>query len=176
MAGENSLAGCLRRFAKPEKLAAKEYSCSKYTKAHEAVKRLSIRKLPLVLGFQLKRFEHKATSKAVPKKIGTPVRFPASINIAPYMTLVMNNSGKDEASSYPGLETMYDYDFFAVINHEGQMDNGHSTNYAWLHDEWYHVDDEKSPVWTRTAYMCFYVKCHLDYKPYVKPTYRLARD
>ncbi|KAF9230050.1 hypothetical protein BU15DRAFT_57658, partial [Melanogaster broomeanus] len=110
MGGENSLAGCLRRFTKPEKLGAKEYSCSKCTKAHEAVKRLSIRKLPLVLSFQFKRFEHKTTSKAVPKKIGTPVRFPASINMAPYTTLVMNNLGKDEASSYPGPETMYEYD------------------------------------------------------------------
>jgi ubiquitin carboxyl-terminal hydrolase 22/27/51 len=30
---------------------------------------------------------------------------------------------------------MYDYDLFAVINHEGQMDNGHYTNYARLQDE-----------------------------------------
>lgn len=71
--GENTLAGCLRRcaglfahfqkradhirytrFTKPEKLGVKEYSCSKCTKAHEAVKRLSIRKLPPVLSFQFK--------------------------------------------------------------------------------------------------------------------------
>jgi ubiquitin carboxyl-terminal hydrolase 22/27/51 len=182
MSGENSLAGCLRRFTKPEKLGAKEYSCSKCTKAHEAVKRLSIRKLPLVLSFQFKRFESKTTSKAVPKKIGTPVRFPASINMAPYTTLVMNSSGKDGASSYPGPETMYDYDLFAVINHEGQMDNGHYTNYARLHDEWYRFDDEKVTLSNLTAcldsnaYMCFYVKRHLDYKPYMKPSYRQARD
>jgi hypothetical protein len=42
------------RFTKPEKLGAKEYSCSKCTKAHEAVKRLSILKLPPVLSFQFK--------------------------------------------------------------------------------------------------------------------------
>ncbi|KAI6160202.1 hypothetical protein EDD17DRAFT_1605999 [Pisolithus thermaeus] len=24
--------------------------------------------------------------------------------------------------------------------------------------------------------MCFYVKRHLDYKPYMKPTYRVARE
>lgn len=42
------------RFTKPEKLGVKEYSCSKCTKAHEAVKRLSIRKLPPVLSFQFK--------------------------------------------------------------------------------------------------------------------------
>ncbi|KIK98025.1 hypothetical protein PAXRUDRAFT_824336 [Paxillus rubicundulus Ve08.2h10] len=140
---ENTLAGCLRRFTKPEKLGAKEYSCSKCTKAHEAVKRLSILKLPPVLSFQFKRFEHKTVSKAIPQKIDTPVRFPASINMAPYTTLVMNSSGKDGASSYSGPEAMYDYDLFAVINHEGQMDNGHYTNYARLQDEWYRFDDEK---------------------------------
>ena len=30
---------------------------------------------------------------------------------------------------------MYDYDLFAVINHEGQIDNGHYTNYARFQDE-----------------------------------------
>ena len=30
---------------------------------------------------------------------------------------------------------MYEYDLFAVINHEGQMDNGHYTNFARFRDE-----------------------------------------
>lgn len=30
---------------------------------------------------------------------------------------------------------MYEYDLFAVINHEGQIDNGHYTNYARVQDE-----------------------------------------
>lgn len=30
---------------------------------------------------------------------------------------------------------MYDYDLFAVINHEGQIDNGHYTSYARYLDE-----------------------------------------
>lgn len=34
---------------------------------------------------------------------------------------------------------MYEYDLFAVINHEGQINNGHYTNYARFQDEvcWY---------------------------------------
>lgn len=36
---------------------------------------------------------------------------------------------------YPGPEGMYEYDLFAVINHEGQMDNGHYTNFARFRDE-----------------------------------------
>jgi ubiquitin C-terminal hydrolase len=30
---------------------------------------------------------------------------------------------------------MYEYDLFAVINHEGQINNGHYTNYARFNDE-----------------------------------------
>ena len=30
---------------------------------------------------------------------------------------------------------MYEYDLFAVINHEGQINNGHYTNYARFQDE-----------------------------------------
>lgn len=38
-------------------------------------------------------------------------------------------------NSYPGPVAMYEYDLFAVINHEGQMDNGHYTNFARFQDE-----------------------------------------
>ncbi|KAG1830548.1 hypothetical protein EV424DRAFT_1578450, partial [Suillus variegatus] len=182
-AADNTLASCLRRYTKPEKLGAREYSCSKCTKAsHEAVKRLSIRTLPPVLSFQFKRFEHKTSGKAAPQKIDAPIRIPVSINMAPYTTLAMNTTGKDGETGYPGPVAMYEYDLFAVINHEGQMDNGHYTNFARFQDEWYRFDDDKvtpstlSDCLASNAYMCFYVKRHLDYKPYVKPTYLVARE
>ncbi|KAH7911361.1 hypothetical protein BJ138DRAFT_1135452 [Hygrophoropsis aurantiaca] len=181
--GENTLAGCLRRFTKPEKLGTKEYTCSKCTKASpEAVKRLTIRKLPPVLSFQFKRFEHNAAGKSSPQKIDTPVRFPVCLSMAPYTTLVMNSKTKDGDKKQPGPDTMYEYDLFAVINHEGQMDNGHYTNFARFQDEWYRFDDDKVTPSTlgaclsSRAYMCFYVKRHLDYKPYMKPSYRLTRE
>ncbi|KAG2145323.1 uncharacterized protein EDB93DRAFT_1241168 [Suillus bovinus] len=167
-AADNTLASCLR---------------SKCTKAsHEAVKRLSIRTLPPVLSFQFKRFEHKTSGKAAPQKIDAPIRIPVSINMAPYTTLAMNATGKDGETGYPGPDAMYEYDLFAVINHEGQMDNGHYTNFARFQDEWYRFDDDKvtpstlSECLASNAYMCFYVKRHLDYKPYVKPTYLVARE
>ncbi|KZP22628.1 cysteine proteinase [Athelia psychrophila] len=192
---DNTLASCLRRYTQPEKLAAKEYSCSKCTKASagEASKRLSIRKLPPVLSFQFKRFEHKTTDKSYPQKIDSSIRFPASINMAPYTTLVVTQKAKEKQKEndraghalmfrYPGPEAMYDYDLFAVINHEGQIDNGHYTNYARVQDEWYRFDDDKvtksnlGACLGSLAYMCFYVKRHLDYKPYMTPTYVLARE
>ena len=36
--------------------------------------------------------------------------------------------------SYPGPEALYDYELFAVINHEGQIDKGHYTSFARFQD------------------------------------------
>jgi len=186
VSGENTLAACLRRFTQPEKLGPKEYSCGKCGKAsHEASKRLSVRKLPPVLSFQFKRFEHKSTDKSSAHKIDAPIRFPASLNMAPFTTLVMKEMEKENSIpifSYPEPQTMYEYDLFAVINHEGQMDNGHYTNFARFQDEWYRFDDDKvthsnlGACLDSPAYMCFYVKRHLDYKPYMTPSYVLTRE
>ncbi|KAG5636226.1 hypothetical protein H0H81_008733 [Sphagnurus paluster] len=179
---ENTLAACLRRFTQPEKLGAKEYSCAKCGKgSQEASKRLSIRKLPPVLSFQFKRFEHKTSDKNSARKIEVPIRFPASVNMAPYTTLGMTKPEK-ETVAHTGPDGMYEYDLFAVINHEGKLNNGHYTNYARYQDEWCRFDDDKvipsnlGACLNSAAYMCFYVKRHLDYKPHMTPTYILARE
>ncbi|KAF7369862.1 Ubiquitin carboxyl-terminal hydrolase [Mycena sanguinolenta] len=184
-ATENTLTGCLKRYTQPEKLGPKQYSCSKCGKAaHEVSKRLSIRKLPPVLSFQFKRFEQKA-DKSAARKIDTRIRFPATLNMAPFTTIVMKAAEKENNGppfSYPGPPAIFEYDLFAVINHEGQINNGHYTNYARYEDEWYRFDDTKvtpaslGSVLASHAYMCFYVKRHLDYKPYTTPTYVLTRE
>ncbi|KAK2460172.1 hypothetical protein APHAL10511_007851 [Amanita phalloides] len=181
---ENSLAACLRRYTQPEKLGSKEYSCAKCGKAsHEASKRLSILCLPPVLSFQFKRFEQKVSDKMTVRKIGTQIRFPATLNMTPYTTLYMRESEKEHgamSASFVGPDGMYEYDLFAVINHEGQMNNGHYTNFARFGDEWYRFDDDKVTHTTlgaclkSPAYMCFYVKRHLDYK--VTPFYTRMRE
>ncbi|EPS95951.1 hypothetical protein FOMPIDRAFT_152388 [Fomitopsis schrenkii] len=190
---ELTLASCLRRFTQPEKLGPNEYACAKCGKAsHEANKRLSLRKLPPVLSFQFKRFEHKTGDKTAAQKIEAPVRFPSTINMAPYTSLAMavrEREGKDGTQtsalfSIPGPGSMYEYDLFAVVCHEGQIDNGHYTCFARSQDEWYRFDDDKvshsslrACLSSRSqAYMCFYVKKHLDYKPYVTPSYKVARE
>ncbi|TFK22778.1 cysteine proteinase [Coprinopsis marcescibilis] len=183
---ENTLAACLRRFTLPEKLGVKEYTCTKCTKiAHEASKRMSIRQLPPVLSFQFKRFEQKTNDKTSTRKLDTPVRIPASINMAPYTSALVREMDKETGSGagagvpfvYPGPEILYEYDLFGVINHEGQIDNGHYTNFARFEDEWYRFDDDKvthsslGACLSSNVYMCFYAKRHLDYKPYMTPTY-----
>ncbi|KAI1797193.1 cysteine proteinase [Ganoderma leucocontextum] len=182
-----TLASCLRR----QKLGPNEYSCEKCGKASHASKRLSIRKLPPVLSFQFKRFEQRTLDKSAARKIEARIRFPASLNMAPYTTLVMHKQEQLKEAATPatlvpdrnlGPEALYDYDLFAVVCHEGQIDNGHYTCFARSHDEWYRYDDDKVTHSTlgaclnSQAYMCFYVKRHLDYKPNVTPSYVVTRE
>ncbi|EPQ54170.1 cysteine proteinase [Gloeophyllum trabeum ATCC 11539] len=177
--GDDTLLGCLKKFTQPEKLGSKDYTCSRCGKAHDASRRLSVKKLPPVLGFQFKRFEHKSGDKTSAQKIDARIRFPATLNMLPYTTLALG--GKDRASRV-GPEAMYEYDLFAVICHDGQIDNGHYYTYARCQDEWYRFDDDKisasslNECLQSRAYMCFYVKRHLDYKPYAKPSYILTRE
>ncbi|PPQ95457.1 hypothetical protein CVT26_008476 [Gymnopilus dilepis] len=186
----DTLGNCLRRFTQPEKLG-KEYSCAKCAKASpEATKRFSIRKLPPVLAFQFKRFEHKTNDKSSARKIDTPVRFPAVLNMAPYTTQAIkanasngpNGVNGHHGHGYPGRDAMCEYDLFAVINHEGGIDNGHYTNFARCKDEWFRFDDDKVTPSTlgaclaSNAYMCFYVKRYLDYKPNTVPSYVRSRE
>ena len=52
-------------------------------------------------------------------------------SLHPELRLFPTNS----AHRIPGPDAMYEYDLFAVINHEGQLDNGHYTNFARFQDE-----------------------------------------
>jgi ubiquitin carboxyl-terminal hydrolase 22/27/51 len=202
-------------------------------------------KLLTKVSFLPQRFEHKTADKLHARKIDAPIRFPAALSMAPYTTLVMNmKEGKEaeEGSSLcvlvfllsrslsavfsqvgdrypPGPEAMYEYDLFVVINHEGQINNGHYTNFARFQDE-VRLENHSflssslteartqsgiastmtSELWFLTlpvasqlnacarvsysnlgavldsaAYMCFYVKRHLDYKN-MTPSYALTRE
>ncbi|EJU04777.1 cysteine proteinase [Dacryopinax primogenitus] len=173
VADENTLGACLRRFTRHEKLPH-EYNCSECGKmTNGATKRLSFRKLPPVLAFHFKRFEHSSTAT----KIDTPIRFPSVINMAPFTSAAL---GKPEGTIDPdefGPEVLYDYDLFAVVNHEGKIDTGHYTNFARVDGEWYRYDDDKVVRTTlracldSRAYMCFYIKRHFEYRPYSRPSY-----
>ncbi|KAF8502664.1 hypothetical protein F5888DRAFT_1800198 [Russula emetica] len=174
---QSSLAGYLKRFTQPENIAVKDWTCQKCGKvSQEANKRLSIKRLPPVLSIQFKRFEQRGTETY---KIDTPVRVPVSINLAPYTTAALEGSG-----TYPGPEALYDYELFAVINHEGQIDNGHYTSFARFQDTWCRFDDDKVTPATLAnvlgasapIYMAFYVKRRLDYKPHITPSYVLTRE
>lgn len=135
-----------------------------------ATKKLSIKKLPPVLSFQLKRFAHSATSS----KVETPVRFPSRLDMRPY---VETDAGPSKPPSVDGNEvegdnlpsSLYAYDLFAVVTHEGKLDNGHYWADVRSGDEWWHCDDDKvtptslGAVLRQNAYMLFYVRRSLAY-------------
>ncbi|KAG8832639.1 Vacuolar morphogenesis protein 6 [Serendipita sp. 399] len=162
---KTTLASCLRRFTEQEKLPPKAYVCSNcQSSASEATKQLSIKKLPPVLCIQLKRFEHKSSAT----KIDTPVQFPGILNMAPYTTAVIGMQ-RHKAKDKLNPPNTSEYELFAVINHEGQLNTGHYTNFARSQSEWYRFDDEKVTHATlkeclnSVPYMCFYVKRQLEY-------------
>ncbi|KAI9636491.1 uncharacterized protein MKK02DRAFT_37170 [Dioszegia hungarica] len=150
-----SLASLLRRFCAEESLGeGKGYDCSDCGAGQSATRRLVLKKLPPVLSFQLKRFAHNATST----KIETPVRFPSHLDMRPFV---------DPAPDLP--DELYQYHLFAVVTHEGKLDNGHYWADVLSEGEWWHCDDDKvtpttlKDVLGQKAYMLFYVKRTLAY-------------
>jgi ubiquitin carboxyl-terminal hydrolase 22/27/51 len=107
--------------------------------------------------------------------------------MAPFTSLYMSQADKENdrnlvAELVLGPSILYEYELFAVINHEGQLNNGHYTNYARYQDQWYRFDDDKVTLSSlgaclnSSAYMCFYVKRHLEYKAVTTPTYVKRRE
>lgn len=79
--------------------------------------------------YHIQRFEHKGLDKSgSARKLDSPVRLPANLDMMPFTSMNVKDNDKENA----GPPVMYQYELFAVINHEGQMDNGHYTNFARL--------------------------------------------
>ncbi|RUP47522.1 hypothetical protein BC936DRAFT_145648 [Jimgerdemannia flammicorona] len=153
----NSLVDCLDRYTHPEKLGPKEYSCGKCGNTfQEATKQLSVKKLPPVMSFQLKRFEHGVSAT----KIDTKIKFPVELDMSPYTTSAKRTTlakaaatgaadgaagcnGRDAktTASASSSNSPYVYTLFAVVNHQGKMDTGHYTMYAKHRGEWFKFDD-----------------------------------
>ncbi|CAO3646302.1 unnamed protein product [Cunninghamella blakesleeana] len=156
----NTLADCLDRYTQPEKLGRNEYVCSNCGSFQEATKQLSIERLPSVLSFQLKRFEHGVSAS----KIETKIKFPIELDMTPYTT-----KGKKKLKDYPSNISNV-YTLFAVVNHQGRIDTGHYTMFAKHRGQWYKFDDHhvtmayQKDVLESKAYMCFYIKKILEYE------------
>ncbi|KAI9285198.1 hypothetical protein BC943DRAFT_51018 [Umbelopsis sp. AD052] len=168
----NSLTDCLDRYTKPEKLGENQYSCGNCGHTFQAaVKQLSVKRLPQVLSFQLKRFEHGKSAT----KIETKIKFPIDLDMTPYTTEYGDGSGKHNdkkshrSSNPPAYNNINVYTLFAVVNHQGKMDTGHYTMFAKHRGQWFKFDDHhvtmsyQKDVLDSKAYMCFYIKKSLDY-------------
>ena len=88
--GQVSLADCLERFTKPEHLGSSaKIKCSTCKAYQESTKQLTMKKLPIVASFHLKRFEH---STKLHKKISTRIAFPEKLNLSPFVSHKRNNN------------------------------------------------------------------------------------
>ncbi|XP_024534516.1 ubiquitin carboxyl-terminal hydrolase 22 isoform X1 [Selaginella moellendorffii] len=178
-ASSSTLLGCLDRFTRPERLGSNErFFCESCQSRQEAVKQMSVRKLPVVLCFHVKRFEHSAKNY---RKVDTYVQFPLSLNMACYLSssiarlrhgnrlIFVEGKGElggdnDSGSTSPSSE----FELFAVVSHSGKLDGGHYVAYLRLGGEWYKCDDAwitrvgESVVRATQAYMLYYVQRSLS--------------
>lgn len=168
---ELSLAGCLRRFVRPERLGpAAQWRCSACGSSAAALKQMSIRRLPLVLCFHVKRFEHGGGTQR-PKKLDVPLRFPLrGLDMAPFTSsevlkgraggsrrntaaagdanndLPTDGKGKDKAAAAEegadvGFQQQCLYELFGVVSHTGDMASGHYVSYVKCDGCWYLIND-----------------------------------
>ncbi|VEN36958.1 unnamed protein product [Callosobruchus maculatus] len=152
-----SLKAVLERFTRAELLRVMCSNCGTY---QESTKRLTMKTLPVVISFHLKRFQH---SKKIKKKISTVISFPEMLDMTPFM------SSSSTECPYPQDNR---YSLFAVINHLGTSINvGHYTAYVrQQRDIWYKCDDhiitraDLKEVLDSEGYLLFYHKHVLGYE------------
>uniref|UniRef100_A0A1B6KA10 Ubiquitin carboxyl-terminal hydrolase n=2 Tax=Cicadellinae TaxID=33370 RepID=A0A1B6KA10_9HEMI len=162
-----SLLECLQQFTRAEHLgSAAKIRCNNCDTYQESTKQLTMKTLPIVACFHLKRFEH---SNRLHKKISTEVAFPQELDMTPFMSHKRNNHTTPPPYSAAVLED-YRYSLFAVINHVGSLDTGHYTAYIrQQHRHWYKCDDHMitraniSQVLDSEGYLLFYHKQILEY-------------
>lgn len=174
--GISTLIGCLDRFTRPEKLGSdQKFFCQHCQVRQESLKQMSIRKLPLVSCFHIKRFEHSPIRK-MSRKVDRYLQFPFSLDMAPYLSSsilrsrfgnrIFNFDGDDSETSAESSQ----FELFAVVTHTGRLDAGHYVTYLRLNNHWYKCDDawitqvSENIVRAAQGYMMFYVQKILYYK------------
>ncbi|XP_074040933.1 ubiquitin carboxyl-terminal hydrolase nonstop [Leptinotarsa decemlineata] len=157
----SSLYECLERFTRAEHLGSKaKILCSNCQTYQESTKQFTMKTLPIVVSFHLKRFQHL---NEIEKKISTIISFPEMLDMTPFM------SKNENESPFP-MDNRYS--LFAVINHLGTSINvGHYTAYIrHQRDYWYKCDDHVitranlKEVLDSEGYLLFYHKHVLAYE------------
>ncbi|CAM8965954.1 unnamed protein product [Rhodiola kirilowii] len=172
-----TLTGCLDRFTRPERLgSSQKFFCQKCQVRQESLKQMSLRKLPLVSCFHIKRFEHSSVRK-MSRKIDRYLQFPLSLDMEPYLSssIIRTRFGNrmfpvDGDDPETSNDVSSEFELFAVVTHSGTLDAGHYVTYLRLSDKWYKCDDawitqvSENIVRTAQGYMIFYVQKMLYYK------------
>lgn len=94
-----SLLDCLERFTRAEHLGSTaKIKCSNCQTYQESTKQLTMKQLPIVASFHLKRFEHSSIQD---KKISTFISFPEQLDMTPFMSHKRN--GNNNSATMDGL-------------------------------------------------------------------------
>ncbi|XP_022667486.1 ubiquitin carboxyl-terminal hydrolase 22-like isoform X1 [Varroa jacobsoni] len=174
-----SLTDCLDSFTRPEHMGD-SVECSSCHSYQESTKQLTMKKLPIVVSFHLKRFRREQSTK----KVSTRIKFPQYLDMAPYMA---GRNGKPEPAAHTGQQQQQQqqqqnqqpnsagsllnkYCLFAVVIHKGTIETGHYTAYIRQHrDAWFSCDDHDikkvslQEVLDSEGYLLFYHKQILEY-------------
>ncbi|XP_047308062.1 ubiquitin C-terminal hydrolase 22-like [Impatiens glandulifera] len=176
--GVSTLIGCLDHFTRPERLGSdQKFFCQKCKVRQESLKQMSIRKLPLVSCFHIKRFEHSHV-RNMSRKVDRYLQFPFSLDMAPYLSssILRSRYGnrifsfEQDDSSSSSQELSTDFELFAVVTHTGKLDAGHYVTYLRLNNQWYKCDDawmtrvNEDIVRAAQGYMIFYVQKMMYYR------------
>ncbi|KAJ8112198.1 hypothetical protein OPT61_g5385 [Boeremia exigua] len=166
------LRDCLDRFTAKEKLESAQYTCRNCDSPQNAIKQLSIKRLPPVLSIHLKRFEH---AKAQSSKIETKVNFPMKLDLSPYTAAHKEHAKAAKASGLPNTNfnvnspsNSLTYELSSVIVHKGKIDSGHYVSYSREGNDWFAFDDSKvvlaneAEVLRAEAYIVTYMISSLD--------------
>lgn len=89
-----SLLDCLEKFTRAEHLGSSaKIKCSNCETYQESTKQLTMKQLPIVAIFHLKRFEHFIIQdKIFKKKISTFISFPEQLDMTPFMSHKRNGN------------------------------------------------------------------------------------
>ena len=116
-------------YVKCEVLDAPVIKCDRCGTYEAATKQLSLKTLPIIACFHLKRFEHTVLNKR--KKIHSVVRFPEQIDLTPYTTQYCKNSKSNGAALSDNSpidllnRSSNRYELLSVVNHHGSTESGH---------------------------------------------------
>ncbi|KAK9098118.1 hypothetical protein Syun_025163 [Stephania yunnanensis] len=169
----STLLGCLDLFTRPEKLGSdQKLFCQHCQEKRDSLKQMSIRRLPLVLCFHIKRFEHSLVRK-MSRKIDRYLQFPFSLDMMPYLSssIVRNRFG-NRIFAFEGDESdaSTEFEVFAVVTHSGKLESGHYVTYLRLRNQWYKCDDawitqvSEGVVRASQGYLIYYVQKSMYHK------------
>ncbi|XP_002720078.1 ubiquitin carboxyl-terminal hydrolase 51 [Oryctolagus cuniculus] len=138
--GIPSLTDCLQWFTRPEDLGSSaKIKCSSCQSYQESTKQLTMKKLPMVACFHLKRFEHVGKQR---RKINTFISFPLELDMTPFLASTKESRMKECQPSTDCVSNENKYSLFAVINHHGTLESGHYTSFIRQQkDQWFSCDD-----------------------------------